>query len=229
MGTDIHMVIQCRPIGISSDDTNLKETTPFPWKDISEEECEALYEGYDCRSYRRFAVLAGVRNGFGFAGSFNHKPIEPIAQPRGFPEDFEVADNDPSEHCGEWMGDHTYSWLNADEILEWYKTPHLTTAAGYVPAEFFKTWDGVTPPDCYVGGISGPNIVCVNWDGKTLPSKQIESNPGQSLVDPSAVPFTHIRIFWSEDMRDAFEDFIPMLIELKRRHGEIRLVFGFDS
>ena len=39
------------------------------------------------RNYWAFAVLADVRNGYGFAGIDKGDPITPISEPRGLPED----------------------------------------------------------------------------------------------------------------------------------------------
>jgi hypothetical protein len=92
MGCDIHGLSQIR-YGDSE------------WFD-----CDTIEDG---RNYRLFAALAGVRNGFGFAGIATHEPIIPIAEPRGLPEDFV---NDEDEHC---MGDHSFSWLHMSEIVSW--------------------------------------------------------------------------------------------------------------
>lgn len=56
----------------------------------------------DNRNYTVFGILAGVRN----------RNVEPISEPRGFPEDASVGLKD-------WMDevDHTPSWLYVDEIL----------------------------------------------------------------------------------------------------------------
>ena len=72
MGTDIHGVFQ------RYDEETKK------WEDVS-----SKYE--EGRHYQLFAALAGVRNGFGFAGCVTGEPVEPIAKGRGLPEDFHVG------------------------------------------------------------------------------------------------------------------------------------------
>ena len=67
----------------------------------------------DGRNYRLFAALAGVRNGFGFAGIYSHDPLTPIAEPRGIPDDFVYDENEND------MGDHSFSWLHLSEIVAW--------------------------------------------------------------------------------------------------------------
>lgn len=122
MGTDIHAVFQKR--------------TPTGWEDVT-----STWD--QDRHYFLFAWLADVRNGFGFAGVRTHEPIKPIlAERRGLPGDFEVMDEDhPMNRASltsrevKWMdefpddcrtsddrykfsmGDHSYNWLTADEIL----------------------------------------------------------------------------------------------------------------
>lgn len=64
MGTDIHGVFQRRN----------PETKQ--WEDIPHK-----YEMN--RHYQLFAMLAGVRNGTGFAGVKTGEPVKPISEPRG--------------------------------------------------------------------------------------------------------------------------------------------------
>lgn len=58
------------------------------------------------RSYGEFAFLAGVRN---------YSGVQPIAEPRGFPED---AASTTAQAFDDWGCDaHTPSWLTVDELL----------------------------------------------------------------------------------------------------------------
>jgi len=67
------------------------------------------------RNYTLFSVLAGVRA---------YDDIS-ISDPRGYPDDFVVDDNDDielgydDEKHKYWMGDHSHSWLMVDEIVNW--------------------------------------------------------------------------------------------------------------
>ena len=59
------------------------------------------------RSYNIFGFLANVRN---------YSDVEPISQPRGFPEDASYGVKE--EFVNRWGGDgHTPSWLTVDELL----------------------------------------------------------------------------------------------------------------
>src|SRR5438105_2721170 len=124
MGTDIHGVFQRH------------DATAGKWVDVP-----STYK--QDRHYQLFAVLAGVRNGRGFAGVPYGEAVRPIRQPRGLPADFEVDDEshpiatfdhmDPrragyrrespelyaDEPMAVWMGDHSHSWLTGDEMLAW--------------------------------------------------------------------------------------------------------------
>src|SRR5687768_8031889 len=98
MGTDVHAVWQAKKDG--------------RWVDI-----ESRWD--QRRHYFLFAWLADVRNGFGFAGIPTHDPIKPVAARRGVPADFNVeayeSGNGPDDYDAPWLGDHSFSWLTADE------------------------------------------------------------------------------------------------------------------
>lgn len=71
------------------------------------------------RNYLLFAILAGVRNGFGFAGSYRHEPLNPIAEGRGLPDFITDNPTEPECFCGEWLGDHSQTYMTTKEILCW--------------------------------------------------------------------------------------------------------------
>jgi hypothetical protein len=59
---------------------------------------------YSERNYTLFAILGGVRNGYGFAGAYRHEPVNPIAQNRGIPDDITETTRSilSDEHSGTW-------------------------------------------------------------------------------------------------------------------------------
>lgn len=206
MGTDIHVAMQAKKDGV--------------WQDI-----EHKYN--EDRHYFLFSWLANVRNGYGFAGVATYTPVAPISQPRGLPDDFQMdADCHPvssKEQMGRraewledgeepsiWMGDHSHSWLTADEILS-APVPGRTWRTGIVNRDFFDAWDGHTPPTEWSGGISGPEVV-------------VAESP--CAVDEDT---THVRINWMHDEGKALTYFIDEIKRLKELHGEVRMIFGFDS
>ena len=212
MGTDIHGVFQKR--------------TSNGWEDV-----ESKYE--EERHYALFAWIGNVRNGFGFAGVPTHDLIEPLSDNRGYPDDFEVEedehpiksnairggraewykdeDSDPADesHLCMWMGDHSHSWLAADEILS--ATPPRILRTGIVGIEQFRSWDGTSSPNSWCGGIGGGIAV-------------LAESPSD-VTDAT----THVRIEWFEDTAASFAYFIDEVRRLQAENGDVRFVFGFDS
>lgn len=205
MGTDIHGIFQAKKNGVWVD-------IPHKWEQD--------------RHYFLFAWLAGVRNGFGFGGVETHTPLFPISEPRGIPADFAMVDDahptayenfdprrqsyyDEDDKSGFWMGDHSYSWLLADEILT-AKPPLAVTRSGVVTIAQYQAWDGKSRPDSCSGGIWGPGIVT--------------SDP--KSIGPET---THVRIHWQQDSADELAYFVDEVRRLRDEHGDVRLVFGFDS
>lgn len=204
MGCDIHAVWQARENG--------------KWVDV-----ESTWDRD--RHYFLFSWLANVRNGHGFAGIRTYTPIKPISEPRGLPDDFEGGEDhrttfealsptrreyeEDKEHPIAWMGDHSHSWLTADEILA-TPAPDKVWCTGIVERGFFNSWDGHTEPAEWSGDIGGGGVVVAESPVDVLPET------------------THVRIYWmqSEDILAYFTDEVK---RLKAKHGEVRLVFGFDS
>lgn len=213
MGTDIHGVFQ------------RYDKATGQWHDVP-----SNYE--QARHYQLFAVLAGVRNGHGFAGVPTGEAVTPIAEPRGLPSDFAVDGDvhplatlehmDPvrrkyhqaDEKLEQWMGDHTHSWLTGDEMLAWAEKAPEVVNTGVLDRAVYEAWDGVTRPPRYFGGISGPAVVVVN---DSAVEKELEPN------------WTHIRCTWQSDLRAELAYFFDEVARLVAEHGDVRFVFGFDS
>lgn len=212
MGTDIHGVFQ------------RKDKTTGKWEDIP-----SKYE--QDRHYQLFAVLANVRNGFGFAGVRTGEAVPPIAMPRGLPEDFPVNDDchpialenmDPrrrewhreGEPLEVWMGDHSFSWLTGDEMLAWYENAPEVEKTGILSRECYDEWDGRSPPREYCGGVSGPNVVLIG------------SNADEKARTPN---WNYISCSWKVSLKQELAYFFDEVKRLVDQYGEIRFVFGFDS
>lgn len=202
MGTDIHAVFQKKNQELGT------------WEDFEQK----LWD--EGRHYQLFAVLAGVRNGFGFAGVKLGDPVEPISEPRGFPEDFEVHSGEwhgtkvcpyDGEPRGDWLGDHTHSWLTGKEMLDAYETLPVVTKTGCITREVYEKWDKVSEPEYYCGAVMGPSI-------KTY---------GASGVGEDE--WTHRYVEWQQGLKEELAYFFDAIKQLQEEHGEIRMVFGFDS
>jgi len=201
MGTDIHAVAQAKKDG--------------KWVDVS---CNWEQN----RHYMLFAWLGNVRNGYGFAGVITHAPITPLSNKRGFPMDFQVdgemhggglaAEPDKwgdYEHSGFWMGYHSYSYVTGAEVLSAHKAPVERT--GVISIEQYNDWDKQSPLTACSGGIAGPNI-------------RVAPNPASIKEDT-----TYVQVKWVVSETDEFKYFTDEVQRLVDKHGEVRIVFGFDS
>lgn len=217
MGTDIHYRFEAK---VKPEEGQL--TTPqdiSPWQTI-----ETEYAGG--RNYLLFAVLAGVRNGYGFGGSYHHEPIIPIAEDRGIPPD--VIDNDD----GWEFGDHSHTWVLGSEIMEWVKTDRMLIHCGVITRKAFQVWDGKAP-DTYSGNVWGGNtytiddLISAKNVGCVLEELPIET--GLAVVEQETVPWTHIRVWWVNPINESLSSFLDIIRKLMEEHGEIRMIMGFDS
>jgi len=201
MGTDIHAIFQAK----KNDQ----------WYDIPHN-----YEAD--RHYSLFAWLADVRQGNTY--------IKPISPARGLPADFKVEDQEhPTSieniekslqdfytekypYDGLYnMGYHNYSWLLGSEILA--NIPKHVAKQGIIPIAAYKAWDNVSPPEMYCAAMSGGNTHIVTPD----------------VIDYYAKTATHVHVCWVANLEQEFKYFTDEIRRLMEIHGEIRMVFGFDS
>lgn len=193
MGTDIHYRFEKKN----------KETNKW-------EEVVSGYEGN--RHYKLFSWLANVRNGFGFAGCKTAEPLIPISDPRGLPSDCNY-----NEDADEWLGDHSFSWLTSNEIIENYNKLSSIISYGIISREQYEGWDKISAPNCYSGFITGPKVIV------------IEEYEVLMVLSPDKVNWTHVSVSWKETLKDSFKYFVDEIIALDKEHGGVRMVFGFDS
>lgn len=154
MGTDVHHIFEKRVT---------KEDGTVEWERI-----EDNWEGW--RNYFLFGWLANVRNGYGFAGCDLGDCIKPLAEPRGLPED--ANKNELNSECvydydyhGEWLGDHSHSWLTSTEILAGAPLINPVNRRGVMSLDRYHKWDKVSEPDGYSGGSWGRNLFTVDSRG----------------------------------------------------------------
>lgn len=72
---------------------------------------------YPHRNYDVFAILAGVRNGRGFAGIKTGDGFIPIAEPKGLPKDMSALVQRESERWG--LDGHSHSHLTLKELQDY--------------------------------------------------------------------------------------------------------------
>src|SRR5689334_25156479 len=99
MGCDIHFYVEKHVGG--------RWVTADAWKPSEYGDYMDCEEMYRDRCYNLFAILADVRNGYGFAGCETGKGFTVIAQPRGLPSDMSP---ELSEYAHRML-EHTPSWL----------------------------------------------------------------------------------------------------------------------
>lgn len=256
MGTDIHMAVEA----LGSDGI----WAPAPVAGVCRtcggtgcKACDYRCAWYDDRNYDVFAILAGVRNGTGFAGCDTGEGFVPISSPRGLPVDLS-----PSLRSGNNLGDHSYSWLLAQEIHE-YDWSRETIKRGWIDAWTFEKWrkaGSVGAPASWCGSVEGRMIEHVSpaYMGKIIDSGEIQwegeehtqtgvrhysTGLGRAMADwplPAGSVGAEIRdrsakywcqVEWRVTYAQAAEHF---LVWFRSSLGfappeRIRLVFGFDS
>lgn len=213
MGTDIHGVVQRR----------FKGNEVYPggsWETVAEIEDE--------RNYRVFAILAGVRNGVGFAGIYTHEPVKPIQEHRGLPDDFKVEDEYHSwgyetERRRLWMGDHSHGWVALEEVEDWPGWDSTFSERGVMDREEYAAWkaSGNTRPKSWAGDTCGGGVLKVQ--------EQVVN--GEPFIPTTA---THVEAEWSISARGMVGDLFAAWLRYVRlkwghEHSEVRFVFGFDS
>ena len=152
MGCDIHIQIERRVNG---------EWQTVEWVDPFKREYYAdkikggeldMPEDFDNRNYDLFGVLADVRNGTWGA------PNQPIAQPRGLPDDMVNRAKHDAED-GYWLGDHSFSWLTLSELqaYPWDAPNHKRGWVSHDEAKKFRA-DGIPPTSYSAAGSHGEYI-----------------------------------------------------------------------
>jgi hypothetical protein len=132
-------------------------------------------------------------------------------------------DNHPLDY---WMGDHSHSWLSADEILT--TAPPRLLRTGVLGRATFLEWNGQGNPSDWYGGISGSSV---NVYEPASPEQFTDPELFLDLKEwfKKRIGYTHIRAFWYVECADEFKYFIDEVRRLRDEHGEVRFVFGFDS
>lgn len=264
MGSDIHLIVEART-GVESRWEQVEITYPCPSCGSSgksehnaDKKCwncngSGKASGYDDRSYDTFAILANVRNGYGFAGVPTGRGFVPISEPRGLPQDstFE-EERDEYGDLVHWLGDHSRSWLTLAELLAYNWTQQTTEKQGVVPISEYAKWKaegGGWPKGGWSGGITGPMIFMVsNALADALVAEDIEGQitakvefaqqcHWPKLARREEYPRFYTTITWGTTYSEAaggfYRYFLPALKQYADAHGldysQVRIVFGFDS
>lgn len=116
MGADIHVCVEQMVDGVGWE--RAESPVPNRWYGFSDsdEEPEFVYDDwFSSRNYSLFAMLADVRNGYGFAGVDIGDQVEPISKPRGIPDDASAS----TKKEVDWWGcdGHSHTWFSAGDLV----------------------------------------------------------------------------------------------------------------
>lgn len=224
MGTDIHSMVEIYKDG------KWFHITGFI-SDMYNENCSLNVfnsESYknastplDGRNYDLFALLANIRNGFGFAGVDTGDAIEPISYPKGLPED---ASSVVKEKFEDDCDLHSHSYLTLQELKS-VETNQIKIQRGFITAKQYEEFLNTEEIHSCCGDVSGRNIIKVP---KEVAIETQEKNPDYQV---------YCQVEWKETIDEFGSILINHVIpELEKKaeeynlfDNEIRLVFCFDN
>jgi len=262
MGTDIHVFAESRegageewrflPV---PDKTGVRYDTPVP-------EGEPRYRYYDKeaeggkveiggersylrswisdRNYRLFAYLADVRNGYGFAGVDTGEPVQPFADPRGWPQDLS-----PELREEEELIEHDPTWFTVQEIQDFFAgLEGDQEVVGVMSARQFEALEEGAAPESYSAGIYGRDIITLEQD-EYLAYKKAGKLSWRNVADEHirvrveeddgthATKEVYVRMRWRVPKVQAFTAFNDCMQEIldvaKAGAEDVRVLIYFDS
>jgi len=190
-----------------------------------ERSASPLYVG---RNYDLFAILADVRNGRGFAGVPTGEGFNPIAEPKGIPED---ASPEYKWEAERWDGDgHSHSYFTVSELLA-YNWKQDTAHIGLVGPQNYLLYKKNGQPESWCGGVSGGSTRIVSNEEM---EKHIADNKiclgDDDRQEWSAKIYTRLR--WGVSYEACVERFLKTTLPALQQLGdpdEVRICFFFDN
>jgi len=218
MGCDIHLYVEKR-VG----DKWEAVPGPNPWHGMWDDEPEERLNDWiwDGRHYDLFAIMANVRNGYGFAGCDTGDGFVPIAMPKGLPDDVSPAIKASADGWG--CDGHSYSWLTLRELQE-YDWNRVTKHRGIVSEAEYLEFKKNGKPESWCGGVSGPNVVHVS------PAQMDDIVAGNVVREEGKQYYTKVE--WEETYRETVGFIVDEILQKMAELGgpdDVRLVFWFDS
>lgn len=222
MGCDIHLVAEVRNMGVWTPAQSIHTDE----EGLSEVAGGELYEG---RNYDLFAILADVRNGYGFAGIRTGGGFNPISDPRGIPEDCHPNTRKYLESYG---GDgHSHSYHTVQQLLE-YDWTQWTTLSGVLSAAEFHKWNKWArrrgeSPDGWCGDVGGPGVQIVNEAEMVRALGNVDEDEIST-----ALKGLYVRCEWEQRYYQCCSEFLsqtmPRLWALGKPE-KVRILFFFDN
>lgn len=176
---------------------------------------------YIHRNYNLFAVLANVRNGYGFAGYKTGEGFEPVSMPRGLPQDVTSEVKAESDSLG--VDGHSHSWLSLSELMayDWEKT---VIQHGVVSPEEYKSFAENGKPNSWCSGAGGQKV------------EHISESAMKMIADGSFKPKEDVHYYtsvsWKESYRASIGNSWFAVMKFLDEHfgaDNVRLVFWFDN
>lgn len=237
MGTDIHLLVE------KFDGEKWQEVAPpfdTGWGYLS---WSPYYESKDFnhgkpdptkRNYNLFAFLADVRNGYGFAGVFTHKKVEPQFPGRGIPDDSSYSepqyDEDDNWVSGSrsGLGDHSFTWATVTELLNVDWGVRFSSGGVVDPSEF-KVWRQNGVPDSYRGGISGDGII--TWKDTEVYGLMVDRDAYRRRENGAPLDYCFVTWEWNPLENCHFVQWVrDVLVPMCDGDTDsVRVVMGFDS
>lgn len=179
------------------------------------------------RNYDLFAMLAGVRNGRGFAGCKTGEGFVPIAEPKGVPED---ASPGYAWEAERWDCDgHSHSWLTVAELLA-YDWDQRTERSGVIGSAQFARFLRDRKPSSWSGDVWGRNIRHVSNEEMAAAAKGV--SPATDGEYENNADGLVTRVNWGVTYRECAGEFLTKTLPALQALGapdDVRLCFFFDN
>jgi hypothetical protein len=240
MGCDIHLYVEKRDAnGTWKAIDNFKREEPDEGEETGRLHVEYREQFYNGRNYNLFAILADVRNGRGFAGIKTGEGFNPIADPRGVPDD---ASPEYKEIVEQWDCDgHSHSYHTLRQLLD-YDWTQVTNLQGWTDAVSWVKWTrwkrkNGEGPDEYCGGVSGSGIQHVTaeeMDQLLAPVAKVYGPEREKFAEQHRNVYALAK--WEEPYHVAagsfFRETVPRLLKVAGGTtglDDVRIVFFFDN
>lgn len=186
---------------------------------------EVPYE-FDHRDYDLFAILANVRNGYGFGGTARYadsKPVKSFTDNRGLPEDLKHHESNGFDNTYGDYGDHSFGYITLAELKRDIKLANQKVIrTGVVPLEVYRSLKPGEGPDEWSGWVSGNGIKIIKQEYVTDDMLEAE---GERV---------YVEMKWKDK---PFKDKIKSLVSWMSHYqawkdetgDDVQFVFGFDS
>lgn len=237
MGCDIHIYVERRggDRWISTDawydgPDQPGRRTVYKWGPGFTREAGPIYSS---RNYDLFAILAGVRNGRGFAGCDTGDGFAPISLPRGVPKD---ASPEYFHEVERWGNDgHSHSYLTVGEIMA-YDWTQTTTKRGAVSPKEFARFYLTGRPDSWSGAVIGGGAHHISNDEMLALIKNGRENftwKDYHAMDNGGLIASHYtQVSWQVKYYEIAREFLGETLPQLWRLGapeDVRIVFFFDN